>query len=259
MNIFDGIKRVFKELFCKKKKKSDAEKVSDYVLVYEDKCNMPLDTKVWEPVKKGPSSWNKYANGNPPVIHVDDNDIYYSFPCVFVDGEPYCTAIRTKDFYGDGKIEVTARFHGGKGTWPAIWTSVKSGGKNYENYFEVDLLEYYETRATFDTTYHFPASMRKEESFSNVKTSFIPTKWNKFTCTWDEFKIAVYINDSLVMEIKNNGDGNYYPIKEEQRFFRLILSMQLCNKWLTEFDPNEKDLGMDVKNIKIYKKNVRKA
>ena len=241
----------FKGVLCIKTEQKQKE---SYTLVYEDKCDRPLNTNVWETVKKGPSSWNKYTNGNLPIIHVDKDEIYYSFPCVFVDGEPHCTAIKTKDFYGDGKIEVTARFHGGKGTWPAIWMSVKSGGKNYEDYFEVDLLEYYETRPTFDTTYHFPNSMRKEESFKNVKTSFIPTNWNKFTCEWDANEIKVKVNNTTALIIENDGDPDYYPIKEAQRFFRLILSMQIGSKWLSPFDPNEKDLGMDVKSVKIWKK-----
>ncbi len=211
-----------------------------------------IDVKDWEVVEAGPSQWNRFA-GLFPVL--GENGVV-RFECVRVGDDGYvCAAIKSKEAYGDGKLEVEARFKGGAGTWPAIWMSHPDGSRdNFATYYEVDLSEYYERREKTDSTYHFPASMRGDEKFVNVKSPIIKDGWNRFECKWDEQSIDVVINGETVLQIKNNGDGSFYPVNREDRTFQIILSMQAGNRWLSPVDLGELPLWMDVRNFKLWRK-----
>lgn len=238
MNIFRRLWNWVRSLFRKEKKEEKR-----YELV------STLFNTEFNIVGRGPSAWNSDAGGR----YVD----YIGFrrlECVR-EGDGYrCAAIKTKEAYGDGKFECEARFKSGKGTWPAIWMSHPDGSKdNFSTYYEIDLCEYYETRDVIDTTYHFPRSMRKEESFINVKSPVIKDGWNHFECTWDDEAIRVRVNGQLALKVTNNGDSTLFPVNEEDRTFQIILSMQAGSKWLQSVDLDELPLWMDIRNLKIYK------
>ena len=166
--------------------------------------------------------------------------------------------IISKAIWGDGKIEVIARSKGGKSSWPALWMSTQSGGENYSSYYEIDLSEYYETRDMTDTTYHYPKSMRNEAQPKRAKTLINKiedniTDWNKYTVLWNKNLIQVYINDELVLEQKNDGDATVFPVDNTNRLFRFIISMQYGgSRWLSNPDPTELPIYMDVKSFKYW-------
>lgn len=240
MNLFKWLKSIF----CKKKKivKEEYQQLSDIE---------------WQTCPEGPSAWNKHAGLEPLRLIVGRQPIT-RFKCEKTDKNEdgwQTAAVKSVQAYGDGKFECWAKFKSGKATWPAIWMSHPGGAKdNYASYYEIDLSEYYETRDNTETTYHYPQSMRKESKFVNVKTKINPDEWNHFMCKWDEKSIEVYINDELVLQIKNNNDSTYFPVNKEDRTFQIILSMQYTSRWLSEPDLNELPLWMDVKNVKIFKK-----
>ena len=239
------IKRFFKwikSLFCKSKKAKRA-----YELVWKD--NLLLER--WEDCLPGKSSWNKYMTGVPLLLTAEGG--FTRFLCDRIPDGYQTSGVRTADYLPDGKIVVMARFRSGHATWPAIWLCSKNTSKNYDDYFEIDLSEYYETRDNTETTYHFPKSMRKECKSQNVKTEINPEDWNTFVCEWNDSELSVSINGKKVWSLKNDGDPDVFPIDEYQRRFCLILSMQYGNKWLSEPVDDELPLWMDVKNVKYYK------
>jgi len=240
MNIFRRIWQWLRGLFRKRKK---------YKLIIDDPLIIGLDDGAWQVVTTRYSSWCANA-GRIPVAFIT----FTRLDCVRDGNEYRCAAIKTREAYGDGKLEVEARFKGGKGTWPAIWMNHPDGSRdNFATYYEVDLSEYYETRDNTDTSYHFPASMRKEENFRHTATPVIKDGWNKFECSWDDEAIVVRINGKVVMRIDNDGDRDHYPTRAEDRTFQVILSMQAGNDYLQEVELDELPLWMDVRNFKLYK------
>lgn len=240
--VFKKIEELIKKLFGRKKKS-----ITDgFELISEG-----YNTEVWKTEKAGSSSWNAKA-GKWPVVAPD-----YIRLMAEKKGDSFITAaISTREAYSDGYFECEARFNSGTASWPAIWLCHPNGGaNNYENYFEVDISEYYNTDSYTTTNYHCPLTMRKELAYPVTKTEINTNGWNKFACKWDADSIIVYINDKAIRTIKNeDNDGLYYPLKEDQRTFKIILSMQYTSKFLPEPDFNQLPLWMDVRNIKIYKK-----
>lgn len=256
MNILRKIKNFFKRIFCGKEKTKPTQPVETekYELVYEDNFDKPI-SDFWTIVKTRYSSWCKYAGSSPKLI-TEEGESFYRFPVTYNDDTYHTAAIKSKGSYGDGKIEVVARFKSGKATWPAIWMTHPNGAQNnYETYYEIDVSEYYETRDTTDTTYHCPQSMRGgDKPVQPTKTAIKKNNWNTFVCTWDEESICVNINGVKSFVFKNDGDPLHYPTVAENRTFQVILSMQYGNKWLSEPDNSELPLWMDIKSFKLWKK-----
>lgn len=235
----------------KRKKRKDAENINKavYSLVYE--YNKTTFDENWKVITAGTANWRKNAGLDPVLI--DDNII-----CLFatmVNDNPRVAAIRSKNYYDDGAFECSARFFGGKGSWPAIWITSKYDG-DITKYYEVDLSEYYETRNETTSSYHCYDSMHinKRSSYITAACPINPDEWNKFRCEWNKDNIRVYINDKLVFAINNTGDSNIFPVDDANRKFDIILSMQYgTNKHLQECDTTELPLCMEIKDIKVYK------
>lgn len=235
----------------KRKKRKDTEEVKNapvYSLVYEHKHDF---YNHWDVVTEGSANWRKNA-GLIPTFNGDA----IQFPVVIDEsGKVRVAALKTKDYYDEGAFECLARFKGGKGSWPAIWMTNKYDG-NKEEYYEIDLSEYYENRKETTSSYHCYESMvlNKRSSYITTSCPINPNDWTKFRCEWDKDSIRVYINGMVVLTIVNTGDSNIFPVKEERRKFNVILSMQYAtNKRLQAYDTTELPLWMEVKDIKIYK------
>lgn len=243
--MLEKIVSFFKKIFCWKKK-VQAEAVYQEITDIE-----------WTTCPAGPSSWNQHAGLEPQQVIIG-REKAIRLNLLKSDENPdgwQTAAIKTVGAFPDGKFECDAKFKSGKGTWPAIWMSHPGGAKdNYATYYEMDMCEYYETRDTFDTTWHFPMSMRKETNFINVKNAIIKDGWNHFECTWDKEKIEVKVNGRSVLSVFNTGESQLYPVNDEDRTFQIILSMQAGNHWLQPVDLSQLPLYMDIKKPKIYKK-----
>lgn len=231
-----------------------------HTLVVDEKC-LNLDMNIWTVCPKGPYSWNIEAGLDPSFENNEVDGNYMRLYASKADNmHGFMTAaIKTKKPYGDGIFECEARFKGGNASWPAIWMAPAHVKPDYENYYEIDLSEYYELRDNTDVTLHVPESMKdsSRHCFTTKKVDINKNDWNKFKCKWDEKSIIVYVNDKEALRLDNNGNPDQYPLKAFQREFFIILSMQIQfdSKYLKPFDISQLPLWMDVRNIKYWKKN----
>ena len=207
----------------------------------------PFDEKIWSPCPKGQSKWNKYMTGIFPQIYASNEGA--RLYCFNFRGavETYGVWTRGKMMFSEGRLEIKARFNSGHSTWPAIW--MRNAG---EDYYEVDICEYFETKDVVNVTFHNPSSMEgKTKPIYKSTPNFSKTDWNTFVCEWDSKAIKVYINEKLVMEVKNKGSKKLFPTESKDRFFYLILSMQYGHG--TE-RLEELPLWMDIQYVRHYVK-----
>ena len=195
--------------------------------------------------------YNHHAGESPEIITDENGDTIFRLNAVRHDEDnSYRTAaICTKQLYGPGKWTVVARFHGGNGTWPAIWmhTRVPEG---LQHPYEIDLCEYFQRRPWCKTGYFCHASVKYwyYRLFRPKKHPFInPKWWNKFECEWDENRIIVRVNNNEVLRYKNKGDRRFYPQENLYLEYRLILSMQYNKPGLLPIRLKQLPLWMDVK------------
>ncbi len=196
------------------------------------------------------SGWSRFVGGDPQVIY---DDTATDGQClrlpVVAEGDTFLTSsVWTGYVLGPGELRIRARFHGGRGTWPAIWLKNRHGG-DLERHYEVDLCEYFETRKRCKTGVFFPKHMRswwhrlwRPKSHPKINKD----GWNLFQLWWDWEEMTVCVNHEMVLHLTNRGKADSYPQTEEDMTFRLILSMQYGKKWLRKPKKSECPLWMDV-------------
>jgi hypothetical protein len=216
----------------------------------------------WIICPKGNYPWNKYMGGTPDLHwgvpnNGDKNTSFIRLDCVHHPEDGYVTSgIKSKQTFGDGKIEIRARFKGGNSSWPAIWL------KNYKSdkYYEIDLCEYFERRPWCKTGIFMPKHLKKglKRLFRPKAHPFIKRNdWNTFTCEWDENVIFIYVNDKLVLDYWNTEvNSDRYPQTPEDRQFSLILSMQYDHSWCLPKCKKQLPLYMDIDYVKYWKKDI---
>lgn len=198
-----------------------------------------------------PKDWS-HAAGLWPEIITEDGETFFRLK-VDKDDEgdiKYKTCgMYTKKFNEPGKYTVVARFNGGNGTWPAIFT-YSNNVEFMKHCYEVDLCEYFQKRPWCKTGYFCPASVTYwyYRLFRPKRHPFInPKKWNKFELEWDEKGFIVKVNDKKVIKCKNKGDKRFYPQEDFFLNWRLVLCMQYNKKGLLPIKLKQLPLWMDIK------------
>lgn len=195
------------------------------------------------------SGWSRFVGGDPQVIY---DDTATEGQClrlpVVAEGDTFLTsAVWTGYVLGPGILKIRARFHGGRGTWPAIWLT--NHRTSMEHYYEVDLCEYFEKRKRCKAGVFLPKHMRswwhrlwRPKGHPKINRD----EWNLFLFWWDGEEMMVCVNYEMVLHLTNRGKADSYPQADEDMTFRLILSMQYGKKWLRKPKKSECPLWMDV-------------
>ena len=251
MNILKRIKDLITNIFNKSELTFDGWKCD-----FEEQFDGTND-EVWGPCIKAKSNWNKFMTEKFPEVIKKNGETFVRLLCLpDYENNTFTTegiTTKGKKMFGPGRIEVRARFNPGRTTWPAIWL-VNNNNSNDE-YYEIDVCEYFGTRNSLNVTYHFPSSMNKKHSpIYRSTTNFSKTDWNDFVCEWDEKAIKVYVNGKRVMIINNDENQTHYPVNVKDRFLFIILSMQYMAPGMGKPDPSELPLWMDVDYVRHWTK-----
>ena len=224
-----------------------------------------INKDIWSPCIKAKSNWNKFMSQEYPMLYKDIKDTgngciattFLRLKCVpdYDKNEFITEGLTTKDkkLFNQGRIEVKARFKSGKTTWPAIWLVNKNNSN--DEYYEIDVCEYFGTRNYVNVTYHCPSSMnKKRKPVYKTSSNFNKDDWNTFVCEWDEKAIKVYVNGKKSMTIKNDDNQTHYPVNIKDRFLFIILSMQYAYPGSVKPDVTELPLWMDIDYVKHWVK-----
>lgn len=254
MALLQAIKDLISNIFGKSELSFDGWKC-DFEEQFKD-----INGDIWSPCIRAKSNWNKFMTEEVPTTISKGGDTFVRLLCTQdYNNDTYRTegiTTKGKKVFGPGRIEVRARFKSGKTTWPAIWL-VNNNNSNDE-YYEIDVCEYFGKRNTLNVTYHFPSSMNKKHSPVYRSTAnFSKTDWNVFVCEWDDKTIKVYVNGKKVMTINNDGNQTHYPVNIKDRFLFIILSMQYMAPGMGKPDPSELPLWMDVDYVRHWKRTEK--
>jgi hypothetical protein len=219
----------------------------------------------WIICPKGNSPWNKYMGGTPDLHwgvpnNGDKNTSFIRLDCVHHPEDGYVTSgIKSKQTFGDGKIEIKVRFKGGNSSWPAIWLQHYDRVKpEKEEYYEIDICEYFEKRPWCKTGLFMPKHLKWgfNRLFRPKKHPFIKKNdWNIFTCEWNEKHICITLNGKTVIDYKNNGKSECFPQLARERTFTLILSYQYGKPWCLPKCKKQLPLYIDIDYVKYWKNN----
>lgn len=254
MNLIENIKEIVSNIFrCGSRLSYDG-----WECIFEDKFE-GINENTWSPCVKGKSNWNRFMTERLPEVHNENGLTFVRLECNndFENNTFVTEGITSKDkhVFPAGRVEVRARFNPGNSTWPAIWM-VNNGNTSQDEYYEIDLCEYFNTRNYVNVTYHCPSSLSgKKKPIRRVSWDFNKDEWNDFVCEFDESVIKVYVNRKLVLTVRNNENQRHFPVNLKDRFFFLILSMQYAYPGTIKPDITELPLWMDVQYVRYWRRS----
>jgi beta-glucanase (GH16 family) len=280
----DNFDNVIDNNFWKVVKNCDEECWDDPNAISSDVCD--------ELLKKGPAvtyydssenvfiaqheNWNGTSNGILTLKAIRDKrtrhnkikniDYDYEFTSGFIHTKK---AFPFESGVFQARIKLPARMD--DGLWPAFW--LMSQGTDPWN--EIDIFEFFDTDLRLNTTVH----VNPNETGNNEKkqcgdeywnTAAFFNQWHIYTCYWNRFGIAIFIDNNLIWHyshfLKHNRRKDYkeinipkgrqvdrklfYPTKSMRIMFNL--ATYYCNKTRTNNAVYPQILEMDW--IKIWYK-----
>jgi beta-glucanase (GH16 family) len=215
-----------------------------YVQVWGDEFNtsgLPDSTKWnYEVGKIRNNELQYYTYKRPENARIEDTVLVIEARKESFANAGYTSASIISRGIGDwkyGKIEISAKVAGGKGTWPALWmlpTNNEFG--SWPESGEIDIMEYIGVEPqNFYFTTHFKGIDKPEGqhgSSGSGPVRVVRNPWEefvKFTLIWTPEKIEWYANDIKRHEYKKPADD--YRIWPFDREFYLILNLAYGGEW----------------------------
>lgn len=156
-----------------------------------------------------------------------------------------------------GRFEIRAKLPTGRGTWPAIWmlpTDFAYG--NWPNSGEIDIMEHvgYDQNRVHITVHTgaFNHSINTQKGNSKVIPT-ASTAFHNYRVDWTPYAVRGYIDNDLVFEFVNNGQGfKAWPFDKR---FHLLLNIAVGGNWggAQGVDPNVFPTAMEIDYVRVYK------
>lgn len=100
---------------------------------------------------------------------------------------------------GLGYVEARIKTPSSVGIWPAFWM-LGTNGKTWPACGEIDIMESFNTRATLQSTIHYPNWSGADVYTWALTNQYDKTQWHTFGCYRDGKVIAFYIDRVLLKE-----------------------------------------------------------
>lgn len=155
-----------------------------------------------------------------------------------------------------GRFEIKAKLPTGLGTWPAIWmlpTDWEYGGWPASG--EIDIMEHvgydqdrvHITVHTEAFNHGIGTQVGKNKVVAGASTDF-----HLYRVDWTPADIKGYIDDALVFEFKNSGNG--YKEWPFDKRFHLLLNIAVGGNWggAQGVDPEVFPQSMEIDYVRVY-------
>lgn len=245
---------------CKSNK--DRNDSGEWKLVWEENFDTGvLDETVWSKIPRGESDWNNYMSSADTLFDVRDGYLILRGiinPDRSVDTVPYLTGgVYTKDkkAFGNGKIEIRAKFDDVKGAWPAFWL-LPFVYEEWPQGGEIDIMERLNSDTIAYQTIH--SYYTKVLGLKDNPPHYAVGKINNGE--FNTYSVELH-KDSLVFAINGNHTFTYPRIETDKegqfpfdKEFYLMLDMQLEGAWVGKADPNDLPDIMEIDWVRFYQK-----
>jgi beta-glucanase (GH16 family) len=172
------------------------------------------------------------------------------------DNVPYHSAgIETfnKFSFKYGKVEVRAKFTGGKGSWPAIWMMPeKNVYGDWPNSGEIDMMEHVNDEKVIHHSIHNAHVTDADGSSSATKTvAYNAGDYNIYGVIWTSEKIEFYTNNILTYTYHKTANATSRDWPFDQPFY-LILNQSGGAGWPGAINDSDLPFSMQVDWVKVY-------
>lgn len=186
-------------------------KVENMALNWSDEFNgNQLDSNIWTP-QIGNGSWGW---GNDEKQYYKKDNITVSDGTMKITAKYEVTTTPSGNTYnytsgrinssgkkniGLGYVEARIKIPSAQGIWPAFWM-LGTNGKVWPSCGEIDIMEAFNTRATLQSTIHYP-NWEGGDVYAYAQTNaYDKTQWHTYGCYRDGKIVAFYIDGVLLKE-----------------------------------------------------------
>lgn len=237
-----------------------------WTLVFEDDFNSSglIDSSKWSYCKREGYPWARYLTPGPGYAFTDSSNLVLRMDRQRIAGDavPYHSGgVETKEKFSFtyGKVEVRAKFIGGRGSWPAIWMMPeKSGYGIWPASGEIDIMEHLNNEKVVHQTIHNAAvTGSKGGSRATRKSRFIAGDYNIYGIVWTVNRIECFVNNRLRFSYVKPPDAGSREWPFDQAFY-LILNQSGGDGWPGPITDVDLPFIMYVDWVKVYQENPRK-
>lgn len=231
-------------------------------LIFQDDFNKrgSFDTSKWVYSKRGSAAWSRFLTQSPDYAFQDKGNLVLKMDGKVITGDDvpfHSSGIQSKGkfSFSYGKVEVRAKFNGGKGSWPAIWMMPANdtyGG--WPQSGEIDIMEHVNNEAVVHQTIHNAfATNASGASIATSKTAYNAKDYNLYGIIWMQDKIEFFVNDTLRYTYNKPVNATHREWPFDQPFY-IILNQSGGAGWPGPITNADLPFYMHVDWVKVYQK-----
>lgn len=243
-------------------KSTSPRSAASWKLVFSDEFNATgdFDPNKWTYCLRQKSAWNKYLTSTPDYVYQNGGNLILRMDNAVLPGDdvPYHSGgIQTSAKFSIryGKIEVSAKFKKGQGSWPAIWMmpELPVAYGSWPNSGEIDIMEHVNKEEVIHQTIHNAAvTDAKGGSTATHSTKYNGDDYNTYGIIWNATSIEFYVNNVLQYTYSKaaNATSKEWPF---DKAFYLILNQAGGVGWPGPVTTADLPFEMKVDWVRIYK------
>jgi beta-glucanase (GH16 family) len=217
-----------------------------------------FDSSKWTFCKRNGAPWARYLTAGPEHAFGDGKDLVLRMDNKQMPGDdvPYHSGgVETKGKFSFtyGKVEVRARFSGGRGSWPAIWMMPENdayGG--WPNSGEIDIMEHVNNEKEVHQTIHNAAvTGASGGSLATKSSKYNAGDYNIYGIVWSGNKIEFFVNNVLRFSYHKPANASSRAWPFDQPFY-LILNQSGGAGWPGPVTDADLPFTMYVDWVRVY-------
>lgn len=243
---------------------SFAQKQVNYKLIWSDEFRGKgiFDQNKWRYCERGKVAWNKYMTALPAyaslkkgklLLRMDNADITNDSVAYHSGG----IQSSGKFSFTYGKIEVRAKFTGGKGSWPAIWMMPEPNnalGNGWPDGGEIDIMEHVNNDSVvYQTIHNSIVTDANGGSSASSPSPYNEKGYNLYSIEWESTSIRFYVNNHLRYTYHKKADGGFKQWPFDVPFY-IILNQAGGAGWPGPINNENLPFSMQVDYVRVYKK-----
>lgn len=234
-----------------------------YTLVWSEEFDSPnLNEKVWSKIPRSEAEWAVNMTPHDSLFaFVDGNIVLRGVTNTFhrSDNSKLLTGgiwSKNKKSFGNGRLEIRAKFTESEGYWPAIWMlPQKSNSFPWPYGGEIDIMEHFQTVPYIDHTVHshYTYNLRRtQQPKSNGKAPYNKGEYNVYAVERTDDSLTFFVNGkrTFCYPRYRNGIDEQFPFSKQEYY--LILDAQLGASYMPVVDTTDFPAELWIDYVRFY-------